>query len=50
MFLLVTAADSKLWRMVYHREKKEKLLNFGNLRPCAARYQRRTLKSVEFWF
>jgi integrase len=29
MFLLVTATGSKLWRMVYHYDKKEKLLSFG---------------------
>jgi hypothetical protein len=29
MYLLVTATGSKLWRMVYHFDKKEKLLSFG---------------------
>ncbi|MDR2160743.1 MAG: integrase arm-type DNA-binding domain-containing protein, partial [Desulfovibrio sp.] len=29
MFLFVTATGSKLWRMVYHFDKKEKLLSFG---------------------
>jgi len=29
MYLLVTAIGSKLWRMVYHFDKKEKLLSFG---------------------
>jgi len=29
MFLYVTATGSKLWRMVYHFDKKEKLLSFG---------------------
>ncbi len=29
MYLLVTASGSKLWRMVYHFDKKEKLLSFG---------------------
>jgi integrase len=29
MYLLVTATGSKLWRMVYHYDKKEKLLSFG---------------------
>ena len=29
MYLLVTASGSKLWRMVYHFNKKEKSLSFG---------------------
>jgi len=29
MFLLVTATGSKLWRLAYHFDKKEKLLSFG---------------------
>ena len=29
MYLLVTVTGSKLWRMVYHFDKKEKLLSFG---------------------
>lgn len=29
MCLLVTVSGSKLWRMVYHFDKKEKLLSFG---------------------
>ena len=29
MYLLVTATGSKLWRMVYHFDTKEKLLSFG---------------------
>jgi integrase len=29
MYLLVSASGSKLWRMVYHFDKKEKLLSFG---------------------
>ena len=29
MYLLVTATGSKLWRLVYHFDKKEKLLSFG---------------------
>jgi len=29
MYLLVTATGSKLWRLVYHYDKKEKSLSFG---------------------
>ena len=29
MSLLVTTTGSKLWRMVYHFDKKEKLLSLG---------------------
>jgi hypothetical protein len=31
MFLFVALNGSKLWRMVYHFNKKEKLLSFGEI-------------------
>jgi hypothetical protein len=49
MLIPATAADSKLWRMVYHGGKKEKLLNCEKLRmpwlTLLKRYSSATPKS-----